>query len=211
LSAIFASVTAAQTPQAPATPPPPAQSTPSQGAAAKPQSDQDQSSFLIARPQLADPFFKQSIVMMLPLVDKQLVIGLIVNKPLKITLAQVFPKVTELKDSTDPVYFGGPVEVATPAVLFRSTKSFKQAFRLTGDLYISFDGALIESILKKKRREVSQVRLFLGRSQWAAEQLGDEMESGSWYGEKEENNVIFSADQDLWRKLIVELDPGLLA
>ncbi|HTZ72646.1 MAG TPA: YqgE/AlgH family protein [Candidatus Aquilonibacter sp.] len=175
------------------------------------QSEADRSSFLVARPELSDPLFEQSVVLMLPVIDKYLVVGLIVNKPTRITLSQVFPKISAFKDRTDKVYFGGPVDVKAPGAIFRSTKSFKQAFHLTGDLYVTFDSNFIESILKGQKKEVSDMRLFIGRAQWGTDQLGGEMEDGSWYGAKEANTVIFSADPDLWKTLIAELEPGVLA
>jgi putative transcriptional regulator len=173
--------------------------------------DADKSSFLVARAELNDPLFEQSVVVMLPVIDKDLVVGLIVNKPTRIMLSQVFPKVSAFKDRTDKVYFGGPVDVKAPGALFRSTKSFKQAFHLTSDLYVTFDASFIEAMLKKQKKEVSDMRLFIGRAQWGTDQLGGEMEEGSWYGAKEANSVIFSADPDLWKTLIAQLEPGMLA
>ncbi len=173
--------------------------------------DADKSSFLVARPELNDPLFEQSIVVMLPVIDKYLVVGLIVNKPTRLTLSQVFPKVSAFKDRTDTVYFGGPVDLKAPAALFRSTKSFKQAFHLTSDLYVTFDANFIESLLKGQKKGVSDIRLVIGRAQWGTDQLGGEMEEGSWFGAKEANSVIFSADPDLWKTLITQLEPGMLA
>ena len=187
----------------------PAQNEAAQSGNAQP--DADKSSFLVARPELGDPLFQQSIVVMLPVIDKDWVVGLIVNKPTRLTLSQVFPKVSAFKDRTDKVYFGGPVDVKAPGALFRSTKYFKQAFRLSGDLYVTFDANFIESILKGQKKEVSDMRLFIGRAQWGADQLGGEMEEGSWFGAKEANSVIFSADPDLWKTLITQLEPGMLA
>jgi putative transcriptional regulator len=64
----------------------------------------------------------------------------------------------------------------------------------------------------KKPKQVSDVRLFLGRSQWGPEQLRDEMEGGSWYGEQEENRLVFSpAPESVWPALIEKLEPGNLA
>lgn len=170
----------------------------------------DQSSFLIARRELDDPLFGKAVVLMLPPVEDG-VIGLIVNRPTKITLHQLFPKIAAYKDGTAVAYFGGPIDVKTGAVLFRSTKAYKEAFHLSGDLYVSFNADLIEKVLKRPK-EVTDVRLFLGRSQWGTKQLAAEMERGSWFGEKEANSVIFRRDsENVWIELIGELEPGSLA
>src|SRR5438552_13877687 len=47
-------------------------------------------SYLIARSELADPFFEESVVLMLPAERMPLVVGLIVNKPTKVTLTRLY-------------------------------------------------------------------------------------------------------------------------
>ncbi len=175
------------------------------------ENDESKSSFLIARRELEDTLFEKTVVLMLPLVDKDVVVGLIVNKPTRITLHVLFPKTSAFKSGTDVAYFGGPVDVQTAGVLFRSTKAFKSAFHLSGDLYVTFDPDLISKIMKRPK-QVSDARLFLGRAQWGPDQLAGEMERGSWFGEKEENSMIFRPDSaNVWLQLIGELDPGNVA
>jgi len=177
------------------------------------QNGEDTSSFLIARRELQDPLFQKTVVLMLPLVDEDVVVGLIVNKPTRITLHVLFPKnpAYKYKNESEVAYFGGPVDMKTVGVLFRSTKAFKPAVHLSGDLYVTFDPNLIEKIMKKPK-EISNARLFLGRSQWGPDQLAGEMERGSWFGEKKANSVVFRPDTaNVWRELIEELDPGNVA
>jgi putative transcriptional regulator len=182
-----------------------------QTAKVEPPTDADKSSFLIARRELKDPLFAKSVVLMLPVVDKDIVAGLIVNKPTQVPLREIFPKDSALKDRKDVLYFGGPVDVKTLGALFRSPKASKNSFHLTGDLYVSLNTDFIEGILKKPK-EVTDLRLFLGRSQWGPEQLRGEIERGSWYGEQEKNSLIFSADPDsVWPGLIEQLEPGDMA
>jgi putative AlgH/UPF0301 family transcriptional regulator len=53
------------------------------------------------------------------------------------------------------------------------------------------------------------LRLFLGRSQWSADQLEDEMLKGAWYSLEAEPNLIFSASpQYLWRNLSARANPA---
>jgi putative AlgH/UPF0301 family transcriptional regulator len=174
--------------------------------------DQDKSSFLIAKRELKNPLFERAVVLMLPIRNEGLVVGLIVNRATQVSLSDAFPQVSEFKQRTDTVYFGGPVNTDSPALVFRSSKAFKEAFPLGGDLYVSFETRFIEGTLKKKPEQISAMRLFLGRSQWAPDQLRDEMEAGAWFGEQEENGIIFSAAiGDVWPKLIDPLEPGEMA
>jgi putative transcriptional regulator len=171
------------------------------------QNEKDKSLFLVARRDLSDLLFKESVVLMLPATDTDLVVGLIVNKPTRIPLREVFPKDSVLKDRTDAVYFGGPVDIQKPGILFLSSKSVEPAVHLAGDLYVSFDPDFIEGILVKPNDEVREVRLFLGRAQWSLAQLRGEMIGGAWYSKPEENTWIFRRDpKNVWTVLIGQLE-----
>lgn len=171
---------------------------------------EDRTLFLVARPELGDPFFKESVVLMFPpsVVSKEgLVIGLIVNRPARVALSEIFPKDDALKNRTETAYFGGPVDALAPGVVFRSSKAVKQAVLLFGDIYVSFDPDFIKELLKKPE-ETPDLRLFVGRSQWLPGQLQNEMDNGAWHSVRAETNLIFSASpQSLWRKLFERAEP----
>jgi hypothetical protein len=104
----------------------------------KPNKDasEDKPLFLVARPEMGDPIFKESVVLMLPSsvgAEKGPVVGLIVNRPARVALSTVFPDDKALKDRSETAYFGGPVAPRAPGVVFRSTKAVKQATLLFGD------------------------------------------------------------------------------
>jgi putative transcriptional regulator len=169
--------------------------------------------FLVARASVQDPFFQESVVLMLPLYDTEprIVIGLIVNKPTHISLSKVFPKEKSLRDRADTVYFGGPVDTESPGAVFRAAKPAKQAFHLFDDLYVTFDSDFIVDLLKKTKNDGS-VRVFLGRAQWAPEQLEGEMLLRGWYSEHAESSLIFStAPQTVWHILFQRAEPGPVA
>jgi putative transcriptional regulator len=175
------------------------------------QNGTEMSLFLVARRELSNPLFKESVVLMLPSADTDVVVGLIVNKPTRIQLREVFPKDSALKNRSDAVYFGGPVDTEAPSALFLSSKPSKQAVHLVGDLYVSFDSDFIEGMLKKPK-QARDVRLFLGRAQWAPDQLQDETLRGAWYRERAENSWIFSREpENVWHSLIGRAEPGMVA
>jgi putative transcriptional regulator len=170
----------------------------------------DKTLFLVARSDLQDPIFKEAVVLMFPpsAVGREgLVIGLIVNRPARVSLSEIFPDDNEFKDRSETAYFGGPVEPRTPGVIFRSSKAVKQATQLFGDIYVSFDPDLIKDLLKKPG-ETQDILLFLGRSQWASAQLQNEMAAGAWDSVQAERNLIFNGSpQSLWRKLFEMAEP----
>jgi putative transcriptional regulator len=171
---------------------------------------EDKTLYLVARPDLKDPIFKESVVLMFPssmMAGAGPVVGLVVNRPARVALSEIFPNDSALKDRSETVYFGGPVYPRSPGVVFRSSKAAKQAALLFGDVYVSFDSDFIKELLKNPER-TPDLRLFLGRSQWAPAQLENEMAMRAWYSVRAETNLIFSASpQSLWRNLFERAEP----
>ena len=176
--------------------------------------NEDKTLFLVARPELREPIFKESVVLRLPSsvgVGEGLVVGLILNKPARVALSDIFPDDQAFENRSETVYFGGPVEPRAPGVVFRSSKPVKQAALLFGDIYVSFDPDFIPELLKEPKK-TPDLRLFVGRSQWARAQLQNEMAMGAWYSVRAETNLIFSpSPQYLWRKLLDREEPAAVA
>jgi putative transcriptional regulator len=172
--------------------------------------NEDKTLFLVARPELSDPIFRESVVLMFPssvVAGEGLVVGLIVNRPARVALSEIFPNDNALKGRSETAYLGGPVDPRAPGVVFRSSKATKEAALLFGDVYVSFDPDFIKELLKKPER-TPDLRLFVGRSQWAPAQLQNEIVKGAWYSVRAETNLIFSASpQSLWRRLFERAEP----
>ncbi|HTW86858.1 MAG TPA: YqgE/AlgH family protein [Candidatus Binataceae bacterium] len=159
--------------------------------------------FLVAKPEMPDPLFAQSVILMLPRSeDLPLVAGLIVNKPIrKMPLNQLFPQDAALKNRSDTAYFGGPVDIEAPAIVYRADRAIDKSTRLAGDVYVSLDPDLATALAQDPKR-VHDFRLVLGRSQWTPDQLHSEMMEGSWYTVTAEANIVFSADPGgVWNTL----------
>jgi putative transcriptional regulator len=170
--------------------------------------------FLVAHPELPDPIFKESVVLMFPPsvgAANGVVVGLIVNKPARVALSEIFPNDKTLKNRSETVCFGGPVDSRAPGVVFRSSKAVKQGALLFGDVYVSFDRDFIKELLKEPEK-TPDLRLFVGVSQWGPAQLQNEMAMGAWYGVRAEVNLIFSASpQSLWHTLLERAEPAPVA
>jgi putative transcriptional regulator len=181
------------------------------GAAAQTKTPPDQSgdkegSFLVARRGLADPLFAKSIVLMLPIEDPLVVVGLIVNKPTHISLHQVFPDSPALRKNDAAAYFGGPVDIHDSSAVFRSPTPPKDALQVFGDVYVTFDSKSIVALLEHP--PASGVRVFLGRAQWGHAQLQSERLRGSWDSLRSGADPIFSSHpDDVWRTLLDRIEP----
>jgi Uncharacterized ACR, COG1678 len=114
----------------------------------------DKALFLVARPELRDPIFKESVVLMFPSsvgAGEGLVVGLIVNKPARLALSEIFPNDKALENRSETAYFGGPVDQQALGVVFRSSKGAKQGALLAllfDDVYVSFDADFIKGLFE---------------------------------------------------------------
>ena len=164
--------------------------------------------FLIARNEVRDPFFWHSVVLMLPATGNPLIVGLIINKPTRVALGKLFPENMAPENRTWLAYFGGPVDVNFPSVVFRSPMALKKTLHLYGNVYLTFDSDLVDASLEKPQPS-SKVRVFLGRAQWSPERLKNEVMQGGWYRIEADGDLIFSSDPDnLWLTLHTEAAPG---
>lgn len=173
------------------------------------QRDQRKVDLLIARREVRDPFFWHSVVVMLPPAKtRPYVVGIVINKPTKVSLGRLFPKNLAPERRSDAAFLGGPVDISVPSVIFRSVTPQKQALRLYGNVYLTFDPDLIEDSLKRSQ-PASAMRLFLGRAQWSPEQLKAEILRGGWYRIRGDGDLIFSSDPHrLWLTLHTKAAPS---
>ncbi|MGH7908178.1 MAG: YqgE/AlgH family protein, partial [Candidatus Binataceae bacterium] len=173
------------------------------GAVSAAQAKNDTQAFLVASPEMLDPLFRESVILMLPRTNElPLITGVIVNKPAGVPLRQLAPDSGALKNRSDTAYFGGPVDLNAPALVFQSAHPAKGATQISGDIYFSLDPEFVAGMLKSNPIP-SHLRLYFGRAQWAPGQLQDEMHAGAWYVVRAAPGVIFSAKpKRLWRRLI---------
>jgi len=159
-------------------------------------------SFLVATPDIPDPVFEQSVILMLPPAGSPLVAGIIVNKPTTITLERLFPHAPVLKNQGRTAYFGGPVDLNGPSLVLRASQAPVKAIRLFDDVYLSTDAGSIARILGHPQ-PARDLRLFFGRAQWTPDQLHSEILAGAWYIVPAKPDVIFSSDPaSVWRMLV---------
>ncbi len=158
---------------------------------------------LVASPDMPDPIFQETVILMLPSATMPLVAGIVINKPTKMTLGKLFSDSPEIKNQAQAVYFGGPVDVTSPAILTRAPRTPATMTHLFKDVYMSFDTGSIREILKRPASG-EDTRLFFGRAQWSAEQLHSEILSGAWSISPATAEFVFSPDPDkVWQKLEV--------
>lgn len=157
--------------------------------------------FLVARADLPDPNFKDSVVVVTnqgpagPL-------GLIINKATEIALAQVFSDVEAIADLPAKIFFGGPVAVEMLTFLVRGTKPPEpEAIELVEGVYLSQDPDVLRELLKRKN-PTEGLRVFAGYSGWMPGQLESEISRGGWHVLPADAKAIFDPKPErLWPEL----------
>jgi len=175
-------------------------------------STKPQSQLIIASRNLPDPFFQKSVVLMLPFKEGPLIVGLIINKPSKVKVRDLFPDSPELQKLDTTAYFGGPVdaEVAVRSAIFQSKTPPGKSTLVFGDVYVSFDPDAIAA-LAQNPQQAATLRIFVGRAQWAPEQFEGEVAAGAWHSLRGGADSIFTTRPEmLWPRMIDQVEPKSL-
>ena len=157
--------------------------------------------FLVAHRKLADPNFRESVVLIVHY-DSKGAMGLIVNRKTKITLARIFEDVKGAADQSDPLFFGGPVETRSILALTRSDSKPREATPVFQDIYLVTRKMQLDKAVAAGP-DPKRFRAFMGYSGWGAGQLEAEMATGSWYVFPGSTATVFdSAPASVWDRMI---------
>ena len=144
---------------------------------------------LVARPQLPDPNFADSVVLVMNNLGPG-PLGVIVNRPTQIAVAELFPDLKRLALLHDKIYFGGPVEIRSVWFLIRAAKPPGHAIRACDGIYLSADRDLLLRLLGRDK-PMDGLRIFIGHSGWTPAQLEGEISRGDWTVRRAESDAIF--------------------
>lgn len=153
---------------------------------------------LIALPQVTDPFFRKSVILLLVHEDEGS-LGFIVNRPTELRLAATLSEM-ELEwggDAGDAVQFGGPVEPQVGTVLFATDAAGRELSHIGTEvlpgLRLSQNFRELKALSSRPPR---RFRLLLGHAGWGAGQLVSEILRNDWMTAPPEVDLVFGADSD---------------
>jgi len=133
---------------------------------------------LVARDDLPDPNFKDSIVLVMNNIGPAPA-GVIVNRPTRVSVSRLFPEMESLAKLTDKLYFGGPVDLSTVSFVFRAESPPENATQVLDGVYVSTDADLLHTLLSRDK-PMEGLRIFVGYSSWGPGQLENEIARGDW-------------------------------
>jgi len=161
--------------------------------------------FLVAAPELQDPNFRETVVLITVPPGGGGPLGVIINRPSGARLSEIIPGAAKLPDHLDAVYAGGPVRRGRVLLLVRSHERPENSLQVLSDVYLSGSGEFLEQLA---RREVSvpAFRAYAGYAGWAPGQLQAEIARGGWLIMPAEADTIFSTQPArVWNELIKRL------
>ena len=167
---------------------------------------------LLAMPQLMDPNFTRSVVLMIEHGDAGS-FGLVVNQPSPITASELLESL-DMEWRGDPdarVWSGGPVSPSTGWVLHEPVDALPATDKLGegGTIHVGPGLALTtspEGLRTIAAAPPRRMRLLLGYSGWAPGQLAAEMARGSWLHADADPALIFDLDPDaIWDRSVKSL------
>ena len=155
---------------------------------------------LVAKPTLADPNFRETVVLVTQAQDGSTV-GVILNRPTRLRLAELAPGMPGAERHAEPVFFGGPVMPNAIVALFHSEKPpAAPAFHALREVYLTMHPANIEALLAAPQR---RYRLYAGFSGWAPRQLESEMAREGWLIVAPDEELLFRDDvAGMWSELV---------
>lgn len=160
---------------------------------------EDEAVVLVAVPEFQDPLWRRTVLLAAPMSFGGHV-GLILNRPTRLSLSTVIPQHASSKKVVDPVYFGGPFSAATIVVVVpRGEAPGAGAVPLGEGLSLAYDAKLIHRIIDQTPNDA---RYFAGLVIWLPGELRTEIDGGLWTLHQADASIVLRRDTDrLWPEL----------
>jgi putative transcriptional regulator len=158
--------------------------------------------FLIAMPELRDPNFFHGVTYVCEH-NEQGAMGLMINRPLDITMGEVLRQMNIDTDNVDasvlrqPIFLGGPVQCERGFVLHRPHGNWEVTMKITDEIGVTSSRDIIEAIARGEGPE--QCLITLGYAGWGPGQLERELAENAWLNVEAHERILFEvAHEQRW-------------
>ena len=149
--------------------------------------------FLIAMPNMADPYFSKTLTYICEHND-QGALGLVVNRPIDMTLQALFERLSlTLRDGERagaPIYFGGPVQTDRGFVLHAPAGNWQATLRVRDRIGLTTSKDILEAVGRGEGPQ--QILVTLGYAGWSPGQLEHEISQNAWLTVEARDGIIFN-------------------
>lgn len=168
---------------------------------------------LLAMPQILDPFFQMSVVLLIRH-DADGSLGFIINRPTAVPVGEIMNGL-DIDWTGDPVqaaHFGGPVRPQLGTVLYRSKRPIDSdtGVEILPDVWMTQN---IQDLIELGEDPPVDLRLFLGHSGWGEGQLMGEIQRNDWLTAPVSLDLVFTTESEkVWSTALesVGLHPSQL-
>lgn len=164
-------------------------------------------SVLVSNPLVPESAFDRSLVYIINNYKEDGTTGLILNKPLPLTIKRLFKRYADLPDL--PIFSGGPV--AKDRLLFLHTLGnlIVDSKPISHGVYISQDVVSVLSYILAGNKIEGYIKFFIGYSGWGGGQLAEEVENQFWgVTEPDEEDIMGYNDELQWECMVKGLGDG---
>lgn len=169
-------------------------------------------SFLAAWPDLRDPNFAHSLVLICQH-DARGAYGLVVNRLLGLSVAELVPNHPQLGELGTPTFLGGPVDHSQMQFLHRAPGRISGGAEVAEGLFLGGEVEDLAAELVKQAKppgeDPEDVRLVVGYSGWSAGQLEGELSEGAWVPVPFDARFVFEGQGErVWRSAVRSIEGG---
>jgi putative transcriptional regulator len=130
-------------------------------------------------------------------------LGVVLNRPLDVTVEQVFPPLGSLVPSGELLFGGGPVQPSSAVLLVEVSDPGLLDLPVFGSV-----GFLIGEVSEDIQPSILRARVFAGYAGWGPGQLEAEMAADSWILEPARLEDVFNeAPELLWSRVLQRKGP----
>jgi putative transcriptional regulator len=153
---------------------------------------------LVALPSLVDPSFRRTVVLVGEHGEEG-AMGVVLNRPSDVTVADAVPPLAELVDPIALVHVGGPVQQQAIVVLGEFDDPSRAAVIVVGSVGF-LPGEVDEAAVLGG---LGRVRVFAGYAGWGSGQLEQELAESAWIVVPAEQDDVFADDPaGLWSSVL---------
>lgn len=160
-------------------------------------------SLLAAHPSLLDPNFRKSVVLLTAHSDEEGSLGVVVNRPMDLTLGEYDDELKQSDLSDVPLYAGGPVGNEQLILVAWKWTPEEGSFKL----YFGIDDVKARLLLEEDSG--FELRGFLGHSGWGEGQLDAEIDDGAWVTANLVPEIDTLRGEEVWRHILHRDSPEM--
>ncbi|MFP6839935.1 MAG: YqgE/AlgH family protein [Pseudohongiellaceae bacterium] len=153
--------------------------------------------FLIAMPQMLDSYFSNSVTYLWKH-NNEGALGIVINKPLNASIADIFNELDIVCDSEVQLFqqrrvlAGGPVERDKGFIIHDADRTWESSITVTPDISICTSKTILQDIAAGNGPD--NYLVALGCAGWDAGQLEREISANTWLTIPADTDLIFSQD-----------------